>query len=249
MKRIKFQLCAVAVASLLLVSCNQSSYTGEKTLSSRMDSVSYALGVNQGAMLNNDLGSLPKLSNDTSSINREIFLNAFLKAMNNDSVSIQISKEDATVILQNYFADLRQAEMDRMKAKAINNKLAEDSILTANRAKEGMQVTESGLMYKVITMGTGAKPKAEDVVKVHYIGKLADGTVFDSSIERGMPAEFPVGGVIPGWSEALKMMPVGSKWELVIPSELGYGERGAGEMIEPNSVLFFDVELLDIVKK
>lgn len=250
MKKIKLSVCAMAIVSLLLTSCNQSSsYTGERNLSSRMDSVSYALGVNQGAMLNNDLGNLPKLADDTSSINTEIFLNAFIKAMNNDSAAMQISKEDATVILQDFFADLRQAEMDRMKAKAINNKLVQDSILSANRAVEGMQVTESGLMYKVVTMGNGAKPKADDVVKVHYVGKLADGTIFDSSVERGVPAEFPVGGVIPGWTEALMMMPVGSKWELVIPSELGYGERGAGEMIEPNTVLFFDVELLDIIKK
>jgi FKBP-type peptidyl-prolyl cis-trans isomerase FklB len=195
------------------------------------------------------LANLPKLADDTTSINQEVFINAFIKAMKNDSLALQISKEDATVLLQEFFADLRQAEMDRMKAKAIRNKLSADSILNANRSQEGAQVTESGLQYKVITMGTGAKPTAEDVVRVNYVGKLADGTVFDSSIERGRPAEFPVGAVITGWSEALKMMPVGSKWELVIPSELAYGEQGAGELIEPNSVLFFEVELLDIIKK
>ena len=249
MKKIKFELCAMAIASLFAVSCSQNEYSGNSNLTSRMDSVSYALGVNQGAMLGNDLANLPKLADDTTSINQEVFINAFIKAMKNDSLALQISKEDATVLLQEFFADLRQAEMDRMKAKAIRNKLSGDSILNANRSQEGVQVTESGLQFKVITMGTGAKPTAEDIVRVNYVGKLADGTVFDSSIERGRPAEFPVGGVIPGWTEALKMMPVGSKWELVIPSELAYGEQGAGELIEPNSVLFFEGELLDIIKK
>lgn len=249
MNKIKSNVFAMAIASLLLSSCNQSPYSGDSKLTSRMDSVSYALGVNQGLMMNVDLKGLPKLSDDTSSINTDIFLNAFVKAMSADSTTMQISKEDATIIIQDFFADLQKAEMDKMAAKAINNKLIEDSILTANKAIEGMQVTESGLMYKVINMGTGAKPSKESIVKVQYVGKLADGTVFDSSIERGVPAEFPIKGVIPGWTEALMMMPVGSKWQLVIPSNLAYGERGAGDVIEPNTPLFFDVELLEIVKK
>lgn len=106
----------------------------------------------------------------------------------------------------------------------------------------------SGLQYQVLKQGNGAKPKATDKVKCHYHGTLINGTVFDSSVQRGQPAVFGVNQVIPGWVEALQLMPVGSKWRLFIPSNLAYGEQGAGEMIEPNSTLIFDVELLDIVK-
>jgi FKBP-type peptidyl-prolyl cis-trans isomerase FklB len=106
----------------------------------------------------------------------------------------------------------------------------------------------SGLQYKVIKAGTGATPTAADTVRTHYEGRLIDGTIFDSSIKRNEPAEFPVEGVIPGWTEALQKMKVGDKWELVIPSELAYGEAGAGGAIPPHATLIFDIELLDIVK-
>ena len=118
----------------------------------------------------------------------------------------------------------------------------------SNKTKPGITETASGLQYKVITEGTGSKPTIDDVVKVHYTGKLIDGTVFDSSVQRGQPAEFPVGHVIPGWTEGLQLMSVGSKYEFTIPSKLGYGERPTGP-IPANSVLLFEVELLDIVKK
>ena len=107
-------------------------------------------------------------------------------------------------------------------------------------------MTESGLQYKILTAGEGAMPAADDTVTVHYEGRLFDGTVFDSSLERGEPATFPVGGVIAGWTEALQLMPVGSKWQLFIPADLAYGENGAGNVIQPNSALVFDVELLAI---
>ncbi|MFC0180317.1 FKBP-type peptidyl-prolyl cis-trans isomerase [Thorsellia kenyensis] len=117
-----------------------------------------------------------------------------------------------------------------------------------NNAKlEGVNITESGLQYRVITAGEGEIPGKTDKVRVHYTGKLVTGEVFDSSVQRGEPAEFPVNGVIAGWVEALCMMPVGSKWELVIPYELAYGERGAGGMIKPFSTLVFEVELLEII--
>lgn len=108
-------------------------------------------------------------------------------------------------------------------------------------------MTESGLQYEVLTEGTGAKPTATSSVRVHYTGSLIDGTVFDSSVKRGTPAEFPVGGVIKGWTEALQLMTVGSKWRLTIPQELAYGERGAGASIPPFATLIFEVELLDIL--
>lgn len=119
--------------------------------------------------------------------------------------------------------------------------------LDENREREGVNSTESGLQFRVITQGEGAIPARKDRVRVHYTGKLIDGTVFDSSVMRGEPAEFPVSGVIPGWIEALTLMPVGSKWELTIPQNLAYGERGAGASIPPFSTLIFEVELLDIL--
>ena len=116
-----------------------------------------------------------------------------------------------------------------------------------NREKDGVNSTESGLQFRVLTQGEGAIPARTDRVRVHYTGKLIDGTVFDSSVARGEPAEFPVNGVIPGWIEALTLMPVGSKWELTIPHNLAYGERGAGASIPPFSTLVFEVELLEIL--
>ncbi|WP_058912551.1 FKBP-type peptidyl-prolyl cis-trans isomerase [Entomohabitans teleogrylli] len=119
--------------------------------------------------------------------------------------------------------------------------------LDENAKREGVNSTESGLQFRVITQGEGEIPARKDRVRVHYTGKLIDGTVFDSSVARGEPAEFPVSGVIPGWIEALTLMPVGSKWELTIPHNLAYGERGAGASIPPFSTLVFEVELLDIL--
>lgn len=121
------------------------------------------------------------------------------------------------------------------------------AFLEENKKAKGVNVTESGLQYEILTEGTGAKPAKTDKVRVHYTGSLIDGTVFDSSVARGTPAEFPVTGVIAGWVEALQMMPVGSKWRLTIPHNLAYGERGAGASIPPFATLIFEVELLDIV--
>jgi FKBP-type peptidyl-prolyl cis-trans isomerase FklB len=133
------------------------------------------------------------------------------------------------------------------KAKAGPNKKAGDAWLAENKKKPGVVTTASGLQYKVEKEGTGAKPKATDQVKVHYHGTLTDGTVFDSSVERGQPITLGLSNVIPGWTEALQLMPVGSKWKLFIPSELGYGDNDAGK-IQAGSALIFDVELIEIVQ-
>ncbi|HEM8305784.1 MULTISPECIES: peptidylprolyl isomerase [Providencia] len=127
--------------------------------------------------------------------------------------------------------------------------LAEEGqqFLDENQKREGVSTTESGLQFSVISQGDGAIPSRTDRVRVHYTGRLIDGSVFDSSVQRGQPAEFPVSGVIPGWIEALTLMPVGSKWELYIPHQLAYGERGAGASIPPFSTLVFEVELLEIL--
>lgn len=124
---------------------------------------------------------------------------------------------------------------------------AGQKFLEENAKNDDVTVTESGLQFKVLEKGEGTIPARQDQVRVHYTGRLVDGTVFDSSVERGQPAEFPVNGVIPGWIEALTMMPVGSKWQLYIPHNLAYGERGAGATIPPYSALVFDVELLEIL--
>ena len=133
--------------------------------------------------------------------------------------------------------------------KASGNKKIGLDFLAANKKKPGVVTLPSGLQYTVLKEGTGPKPALTDMVKVHYHGTLIDGKVFDSSVERGQPIELAVNGVIPGWTEALQLMPVGSKWKLFIPSNLAYGDQQAGPMIAPGSTLVFDVELLDIVKK
>ncbi|MDO4430639.1 MAG: FKBP-type peptidyl-prolyl cis-trans isomerase [Lonepinella koalarum] len=143
--------------------------------------------------------------------------------------------------------ELQQAAQEAAQAqfKAIEEEGR--AFLVENAKKDSVKVTETGLQYEVLTEGNGAKPTRQDSVRVHYTGKLIDGTTFDSSIVRGTPAEFPVSGVIAGWTEALQLMPVGSKWRLTIPHNLAYGERGAGASIPPFSVLVFEVELLDIL--
>ncbi|MES2664199.1 MAG: FKBP-type peptidyl-prolyl cis-trans isomerase, partial [Pseudomonadota bacterium] len=145
----------------------------------------------------------------------------------------------------------QQMQADQEKehlAKSGTNLKASQNYLQNYAKQSGVTATNTGLLYRVIKAGNGKKPARTDRVKVHYEGKLIDGTVFDSSYSRAEPAEFPVSGVIPGWIEALTLMPQGSTWELVIPANLAYGERGAGQSIGPNQALIFKVELLEILK-
>lgn len=162
-------------------------------------------------------------------------------ALNRNQPALDINELMLSVQqLQQQAAEAQQAQF-----KAVDE--AGKAFLAENAQKDGVNVTDSGLQYEIIVEGKGAKPSATDKVRVHYTGTLPDGTVFDSSVARGQPAEFPVNGVIRGWVEALQMMPVGSKWKLTIPHELAYGERGAGASIPPFSPLVFEVELLDIL--
>lgn len=155
-----------------------------------------------------------------------------------------LTQEQMQQVLVSY-QEKKQAELIKeMEAKAASNKEEGQKFLAENKTKEGVQTTDSGLQYKVVKEGTGASPKATDMVKVHYEGKLIDGTVFDSSYERGEPIEFPLNQVIPGWTEGVQLMKKGAEYELYIPSDLAYGEVGTPG-IEPNSVLIFKVELLD----
>ena len=171
-----------------------------------------------------------------------------------------ITSEDFIAGLQDALAE-REPQMTTERAREVINQLfmrlqQEESELNAAAGKEyqeimrhksGVVTLPSGLQYEIIKEGSGAKPKATDKVRVHYHGTLINGVVFDSSVERGEPAEFPLNAVIPGWTEILQLMPVGSKWRVVIPSELAYGSRGAGDVIRPNMTLIFEFELLDIV--
>ena len=160
-----------------------------------------------------------------------------------------ITQDEYHATMQKFQKLMQEAAEKHMAEMAKKNKLEGDKFLAENAKKEGVKSTPSGLQYIVITEGEVDTPTSTDIVKVHYTGTLIDGRVFDSSVSRGVPAQFGVNQVIPGWTEALQMMKVGSKYKLFLPSDIAYGERGAGEMIQPNSTLIFEVELLDIIKK
>lgn len=148
--------------------------------------------------------------------------------------------------MQEAFAAINQMVQEQASAAGQENQQAGQAYMAENGQKEGVTTTDSGLQYEVLVAGEGPKPSANDTVVTHYHGTLIDGTIFDSSVERGEPAQFPVNGVIQGWIEALQMMPVGSKWRLVVPPQLAYGEHGSGQVIGPQTTLVFEVELLAI---
>ena len=203
-----------------------------------MDKLSYALGMSMG---HNFKGTGIKTLNSADF--------AAGVASVYDGVKPEMTFDEAKRIVNEYFAKL-EAEMQAEAAKhgEVNRKNGE-AFLTENAKREGIKVTESGLQYEVLESGKGDSPKASDNVEVHYTGKLIDGTVFDSSVERCVPASFGVTQVIPGWVEALQLMHEGDKWRLYIPSDLAYGPNGAGGVIGPNMTLIFDVELLRVIKK
>lgn len=206
-------------------------------LVSTQDSVSYSIGLFMAQNLKQQ---------GISDLNNALLMRGLEDALKGQPT--QLTQEQAGQVMNGFMQKqmaIRNAE--GMKASAENKKIG-NAFLTENKTKAGVVTTPSGLQYLVEKEGTGAKPTATDRVKVHYTGKLLDGKVFDSSVERGQPAEFGVNEVIKGWTEALQLMPVGSKWKLFIPAELAYGDRGAGADIKPGSTLVFDVELLDIVK-
>lgn len=203
-----------------------------------MDKLSYALGMSMG---HNFKGT------GIRTLNSADFAAGVASVY--DGVKPEMTFDEAKRIVNEYFAKL-EAEMQAEAAKQgeVNRKNGE-AFLTENAKREGIKVTESGLQYEVLESGKGDSPKASDNVEVHYTGKLIDGTVFDSSVERGVPASFGVTQVIPGWVEALQLMHEGDKWRLYIPSDLAYGPNGAGGVIGPNMTLIFDVELLRVIKK
>mgnify|MGYP006249057465 FL=1 len=215
---------------ILIFSINLSikSTMSAQKLTNEIDSVSYSLGVNIGE----------NLKTQFPDINLKNFELAIKNVLDNQKEP-KISGADAQKVIQNYF--------QKQQAKASESVIEEGKkFLTENSKKDGVITLESGLQYEIIKSGEGAKPTINDQVTTHYHGTLLDGTVFDSSVERGQPATFPVSGVIKGWTEALQLMTVGSKWKLFVPYDLAYGERGAGPKIGPYTTLIFEVELISI---
>ena len=230
----KKALLALAASSLVLAGCNKDSDNKEVKLETLEQKVSYAIGVNLAQNID-----VEKFAFDTD---------AFSAAVNDIKAGSEprMSMEEMMATMQTFSTMQRELAMEAQKKAGEENIAAGTAFLTEKESEEGVVKTESGLMYKVITEGTGAKPSATDSVVAHYRGTLLDGTEFDSSYSRGQPATFGVSNLIPGWVEALQLMPAGSKWELYIPSSLAYGERGNGS-IPPNSTLVFELELLEIV--
>lgn len=229
------KLSVLAATAIVALGVSATSCDSHPTanLKTAIDSASYAIGVSTGAGYKENLKTLPG-----GEANVDALIAGFVQAIKGDST--KMTPQAAQAYLQTYFVEASAKEAQKLKEEG-------EKFLAENKTKEGVITTESGLQYKVEKEGTGAKPTANDKVKVHYTGTLLDGTKFDSSVDRGEPAEFGVGQVIKGWTEGLQIMPVGSKYIFWIPSELAYGERGAGQDIKPNSVLKFEVELLDIV--
>ncbi|WP_418800909.1 FKBP-type peptidyl-prolyl cis-trans isomerase [Porphyromonas sp.] len=193
------------------------------------DEVSYALGLSIGQNFK---------ASGIKAITSEDFIAGLQDALAEREP--KLTNERAREVINQLFMRLQQEEAEL-------NAAAGKEYQEIMRHKSGVVTLPSGLQYEIIKEGKGAKPKATDKVRVHYHGTLINGVVFDSSVERGEPAEFPLNAVIPGWTEILQLMPVGSKWRVVIPSELAYGSRGAGDVIRPNMTLIFEIELLDIV--
>ncbi len=221
----KINLLIVSIA-LIFSSCTDTATY--KTPETEMEKVSYSLGVNMAS-------SVKQQGMET--IDAQAVAKAFADVFEEND--LDISEEESMTILQDFFGKM-QAE------KSAKANEAGAAYLAENGAKEGIITTESGLQYEVIVSGDGAKPTTADQVTVHYHGMLTDGTVFDSSVDRGQPATFGVTQVIKGWTEALQLMSVGDKWKLTIPSGLAYGDQGAGGMIGPGATLVFEVELLGI---
>lgn len=233
MKIIKF--VGVVLLTSMLSSCGGQGVS-KKALKTELDSVSYAIGMDVAK----------NVKTNVSEIDSELFIQGYMNYI--DSTNILIKEENIQQVLSSYFQKKQEEKMKEQEAEGQKNKAANEKFLEENKTKSGVKVTESGLQYMVMKEGSGEKPTEESKVKVHYHGTLIDGTVFDSSVDRGEPAEFGVNQVIKGWTEGLQLMSVGSKYKFFIPQDLAYGARQAGEKIKPYSTLIFEVELLEIQK-
>ncbi len=228
--------------ALLLAACGGTTGGGANLpMTNQKDSTSYAYGTMIAENLNQiktDLGA-------ENEINLDLFTNGVKDAVAGNP---KLTKEEAEAVMQ-AFGQMAQAAMqEKQMSEAQENLAAGQAWLADNKTKEGIQTTESGLQYKVIEAGSGATPAATDKVRVIYTGKLLDGTVFDTSIKTGKPAEFFLNQVIPGWTEGVQLMKPGSKYEFYIPSNLAYGPRGSGDRIPGNSALIFEIEYLGLAE-
>ena len=205
-------------------------------LKTQQDKVSYSIGVSIGK----------NLKDQKAEVNPDILLQGLRDAYTGAKTTLT-EKEMGDVLGQFQQEMMAKAQAEASK-KGSENKTKGEKFLAENKGKAGVKTTASGLQYQVISEGSGPKPTASSTVKVHYTGKLIDGTTFDSSVDRGEPVEFPLNGVIKGWTEGVQLMSKGAKYKFFIPADLAYGDRGAGNAIGPNETLVFDVELLDIVK-
>lgn len=221
---------ALILVVALAASCKVSDKMEKKQLTTDQEKVSYGIGMSVASYYKQQ---------GMENIDTEAFAMALNDVFSADST--KMTEQEAQEVLKAFFTELKSKQSEVQKKAGVD-------FLLENAKREGVKSTESGLQYEVIKKGTGASPELTDKVKVHYHGTLIDGSVFDSSVDRGEPISFPVNGVIKGWTEALQLMSVGDKWKLFIPSELAYGERGAGQQIAPYSALVFEVELLDIEK-
>jgi FKBP-type peptidyl-prolyl cis-trans isomerase len=236
MKKFSVLMMSAIVAISIATSCNQSGVSTNVSLNSAVDSVSYSIGVNFGSGLREQLKTLPGGEANVAAV-----IAGFASAIKGDSSALKLDEQTAMSYVTQYITSeqTRDAEVTLAEGEAF---------LSANKTKDGVITTESGLQYKVLKEGTGPKATINDQVKAHYTGKLLDGTVFDSSVERGEPLTIALTQVIRGWTEIMQIMPIGSKYQVWIPSELAYGPQGAGQIVKPNSTLEFEIELLDIVQ-
>ncbi len=207
-------------------------------LKTQKEKASYAIGMNIGKSLHN---------NALDNVDPNILLRGLKDALAGNKPLL--TDADAQAALTAAQADARKIQEEKMRIAAEPNKKAGEAFLAANKSQPGVVALPSGLQYKILSAGTGPTPSATDTVVCNYRGTLLDNTEFDSSYKRGQPAKFPVSGVIKGWTEALQLMPVGSKWQLFIPSDLAYGDQGRGNIIAPGATLVFEVELLSIEPK
>jgi len=223
----------IAAAMVVTMTAGVAS-AAEKEMESMTDKVSYLIGRQIGQ----------SFARDELKLNFDVLVKGMKEAVAGQESSIP--QEEASQIMKQFQQEMTAKASKRNSGASAKNVEAGKAFRDAYAKKDGVKTTESGLMYRVITAGKGKKPAATDTVKTHYRGTLVDGTEFDSSYSRGEPASFPVSGVVKGWQEALPMMTVGSKWELVLPAELAYGDRGAGPKIGAGSTLVFEIELLEI---
>lgn len=231
----KLALPFVAAGVLSVGSVAIAEESAAEKFESKEAQIGYAFGVMFGQRMRNELGD----------IDLDQFANGMKTAFNGEPQLL--SDDEIAQILTDYQREMQQQQIANLQKQGEENKKIGQTFLTENKNKEGVVTLESGLQYKVLTEGKGPQPGASDSVTVHYTGSFINGEVFDSSVERGQPATFPVNGVIAGWTEALQLMPTGSKWQLFIPSDLAYGPNG-NRSIGPNETLLFEVELIEVKK-